>query len=286
MNIRKEIIKYWKKEKGFLFDFQAEKDLLIECILYFFYSNKHLSDNYIFKGGTALNKMHLKRNLRYSEDIDLSQRYAIKSGHSMSIIHDILEKLKLDRKYKQSITGFKFYVQYPSTTTEQKEKLKIETNCHEHFTALGYIKKELVIDNPLMKKTIMIPTLDINEMLGQKACALYQRKKGRDLFDIYKASEHPDFDISKLTQCFQKHFLFEPKSDKFPKRKAPATIPTEKNFIRNIEEKEKSIEFINDTKKILNKGVEYDINDAFYWFKNEIIPQIIKEHSPKQPPDR
>ena len=43
-----------------------------------------------------------------------------------------------------------------------------------------------------------ITTYNINELLGTKLRALYQRKKGRDLFDLYHALKHLDLDTNKF----------------------------------------------------------------------------------------
>ena len=50
---------------------QVEQDLIISRSLVEIFSDRRLRDALRFRGGTALNKLHLPSPLRYSEDIDL-----------------------------------------------------------------------------------------------------------------------------------------------------------------------------------------------------------------------
>ena len=46
------------------------------------------------------------------------------------------------------------------------------------------------------------------EMLGTKLRALYQRKKGRDLFDLFHALTNLDLDTSALIKCYKEYMAF------------------------------------------------------------------------------
>ena len=67
-------------------------------------------------------------------------------------------------------------------------RLKIEINCFEHFNELGLVKIPFEMENTWFSGRCEITTYQLNELLGTKFRALYQRKKGRDLFDLYVAS--------------------------------------------------------------------------------------------------
>ena len=55
---------------------QIEQDLVISRSLVEIYSDKYLSENLAFRGGTALHKLFFSSQPRYSEDIDLVQKNA------------------------------------------------------------------------------------------------------------------------------------------------------------------------------------------------------------------
>jgi hypothetical protein len=50
--------------------------------------------------------------------------------------------------------------------------------------------------------------------------------------------------------------------------------PSAKEFLLNIEEKEKDSDFIGDMEALLRSEIEYDQEKAFDWLKEEIIERI------------
>ncbi len=64
-------------------------------------------------------------------------------------------------------------------------RLKVEINCFEHFTEMGLIKHPFRMENQWFSGECNITTYHLAELLATKMRALYQRKKGRDLLDLY-----------------------------------------------------------------------------------------------------
>jgi hypothetical protein len=51
-----------------------------------------------------------------------------------------------------------------------------------------------------------VVTYALEELLGTKLRAFYQRKKGRDLFDLaVSLARHPELDAGKTVECFQRY---------------------------------------------------------------------------------
>lgn len=69
----------------------------------------------------------------------------------------------------------------------RKMKVKIEANTREHFVLHGLRGVPHRVDNPWFTGEAGVPTYELDELLGTKLRALYQRKKGRDLFDLHEA---------------------------------------------------------------------------------------------------
>lgn len=65
--------------------------------------------------------------------------------------------------------------------------LKIEINSREHFSVFGFRKQPFAVNSRWFSGAAEILTYDLEELLGTKLRALYQRKKGRDLFDLWHA---------------------------------------------------------------------------------------------------
>jgi len=71
--IPRRYIEEWKKYAAWPENSQIEQDLVIERALIQLFSAPFLQERLAFRGGTALHKIFLKPQVRYSEDIDLVQ---------------------------------------------------------------------------------------------------------------------------------------------------------------------------------------------------------------------
>lgn len=74
-------------------------------------------------------------------------------------------------------------------------RLKIEINTREHLNVLGLKDIPYRINNTWFSGQCRITGYKVEELLGTKLEALYQRKKGRDLFDLYCALTNLDIDF-------------------------------------------------------------------------------------------
>ncbi len=86
---------------------------------------------------------------------------------------------------------------------------------YHYFAVMGYAKKSFVIDSPWIKDQATITTYHIEELLGTKLRALFQRKKGRDLFDLGVALELLDLNLDQLIECFNKYVDFKVTKSQF-----------------------------------------------------------------------
>jgi hypothetical protein len=82
--------------------------------------------------------------------------------------------------------------------------------------------------------------------------ALYQRKKGRDLFDLAYALKNAEVNPEEIVRCYKRYIGF-----------VVGTPPTYKQFVANIEEKLADPEFTGDTVKLLRPGILYDSSYAW-----------------------
>jgi predicted nucleotidyltransferase component of viral defense system len=251
--IPRRYIEEWKEFAPWPENSQVEQDLVIERALVEIFSDPFLNENLAFRGGTALHKLFLKPQARYSEDIDLVQ---IKTGPIKPILVRLRECLAfLGTKRNITTSIHNNTVEYRFETEIQpiiRMRLKIEINCREHFTVLGLQQVPFKVQNGWFNGECMINTYYIEELLGTKLRALYQRRKGRDLFDLDLALSKLDIDISKLIQCYKAYINF-----------SDGASPTSKMFVINMEEKMKDDEFRNDIFTILRPEIEYD-NDLAY----------------------
>jgi len=69
-------------------------------------------------------------------------------------------------------------------------RVKVETNIAETEPFRETITLPLVVDSQWFEGSAEIPTHPLEELMGTKLRALYQREKGRDLFDLWLALRH------------------------------------------------------------------------------------------------
>jgi predicted nucleotidyltransferase component of viral defense system len=137
--------------------------------------------------------------------------------------------------------------------------LKIEINCREHFSVLGLKEVKFETASTWFNGSCSLISYELEELLGTKLRALYQRRKGRDLFDLWWAASNQDVDTDKLLHCYHEYMQFV--VDK---------PPTTKQFRLNIEEKLSDSEFLNDTQAILKPNVKYDNRIAWEFIKQKL----------------
>jgi len=143
-------------------------------------------------------------------------------------------------------------------------RLKLEINCKEHFNVLNWVDFPFEVESDWFSGKANITTYNINELLGTQLRALYQRSKGRDLFDLYYTRQNKDLDYEQIIVCFKEYTSFA--TGKNP--------PSKKEFLLNVEEKEVSAEFLGDMEALLRPEIKYNQSEAFDWLKRELIERM------------
>lgn len=256
-------IEEWKEFAPWPEDAQVEQDLVIEKAMLEMFSDPFLQERLVFRGGTALHKIFLKPQARYSEDIDLVQIKAEPIKDTISAIRkqlDFLGKPGVKQKANNNTLVYRFESEIPPVINL---RLKIEINCREPFTVLGYKEIEHKIENTWANGSCKLIAFEAEELLGTKLRALYQRKKGRDLFDLYYALTHLDLDTDKLIHVYKEYMAF-----------SVVRPPTQKQFLRNMKEKLEDPDFSGDIYALLRPGIEYDQDEAYELVRTELIEKI------------
>lgn len=241
----------------------VEQDLIIARALVDIFNDDFLASQLAFRGGTALHKLYLLPQQRYSEDVDLVQIHPgpikpilFRLGEVLSWLPDRVTKQK---RYNNTMF-FRLESEIPPVVPI---RLKIEINCFEHFTELGLAKRPFEVRNSWFSGACHITTYTLNELLGTKFRALYQRRKGRDLFDLNVALSHPDFNPDEVLRCYHRYMNFSVKQP-----------PTQKQFVLNMEEKLHDAEFLGDTTAILRPGLDFDAEKAYRNVLEKLIERM------------
>ncbi|WP_257667216.1 nucleotidyl transferase AbiEii/AbiGii toxin family protein [Parapedobacter tibetensis] len=253
-------INEWRQQAPWQDDYQVEQDLIICRALAAIFSDQELRKKLAFRGGTALHKIYISPSARYSEDVDLVQISAEPFGPVIDRLRDCLAFLGTPlRKQKAHNNTMIFRL---TSEAGQKMKLKIEVNTREHFTVFGHHSMPFKLDSAWHTQSCSITTFTIEELLSTKLRALYQRKKGRDLFDLWYALTQLDCDPKKIVEGWRVYMKEE--GNKISRRE----------FEMNLDEKLQSPQFMGDMGFLIRSGIEYDIPNAAKLVKEKIITLI------------
>jgi len=245
-------IKQWSEFFPWKSNVQIEQDLVICRALVAIFSDKYLASHLAFRGGTALHKLYLHPQPRYSEDIDLVQIKAEPIKETIERLRKILSflgKPNIKQKANNNTLIFRFDSEIPPVIPV---RLKVEINCREHFNVLGLTDYNFCMNNSWFSGSCKITTYHLEELLGTKLRALYQRRKGRDLFDLYKALLTQKVSIEKIIQCYNEYMNFSVEKP-----------PTVKEYLQNMELKILDEEFLGDTRLLLRPNEVYEPIEAW-----------------------
>ena len=183
--IPRDYITQWRAQAPWNEDFQVEQDLVISRALVEIFSDPVLARALAFRGGTALYKLYLTPAARYSEDIDLVQVEPGPAGPMMDALRNALDPWLGDARWKQSQGRVTFGYRFLSEDVPAiRLRLKVEINTREHFAVLDFTERPFSVESRWYSGQADITTFELDELLATKMRALYQRRKGRDLFDL------------------------------------------------------------------------------------------------------
>jgi len=254
----------WSQQVPWVTNEQVEQDLIICRALVEIFSDEWLAERLAFRGGTALHKLYLQPQPRYSEDIDLVQITGDPFGPVVDRIRDRLAFLgepKRSPKAHNFTLNYRFESEFPPVVNL---RLKVETNTREHFTVLGLQQFPFEVKSSWFEGSCLLTTYHLEELLGTKLRALYQRRKGRDLYDLFIAlTQQPDLNKDALLHSYRAYM-------KFSVENPPS--PTE--FVLNMEAKMEDDEFLGDTTALLRPDLPYNPHVAYETVRTQIIEKI------------
>lgn len=241
----------------------VEQDLIICRALIAIYSDPWLSSKLAFRGGTAIHKLYLPPQARYSEDIDLVQIKPEPIGETLDRLKEALSFISIPKTKRKESNNTLHYTFESEPEPRIPRMLKIEINCREHFSVFGYHDLSFALKNSWFSGQAVIKTYHIEELIGTKIRALFQRKKGRDLFDLYWVLKNGAFDVDRAVKCFHEYIVL-----------SDGAAPSKKTFANNLEEKMNNSDFTGDLSRILRPDIEYDIDKAFHVVMEQIVEKL------------
>ncbi|MDR2948738.1 MAG: nucleotidyl transferase AbiEii/AbiGii toxin family protein [Prevotella sp.] len=257
-------IREWSKSYSWQTNEMVEQDLIICRALVALFNDEYLASHLAFRGGTTLHKLYIQPQIRYSEDIDLVQIHAEPIKETIERVRKVLSflgKPVIKQKAHNNTLVFRFQSEIPPI---MPIRLKIEINCREHFNVMGLTQHNFNVDNQWFSGNCQITTYHLDELLGTKIRALYQRRKGRDLFDLYKALlSTQTVNVENIINCYRAYIGF-----------VVDNPPTQKEYLQNMELKIQDEEFLGDTHLLLRQNDKYNPVEAWDLVRSLLIEKL------------
>jgi predicted nucleotidyltransferase component of viral defense system len=187
---------------------QVEQDLVIARGLVEVFNDGFLRKQLRVRGGTALNKLHFPKALRYSEDIDLTRTTGGKLGPVLDRLRAILQPWMGHAHYDLGLIGpsLTFTMEAEDTASDVPIRVKVEIATRERIAYDGPHTVPFTVNNPWFTGTADIETFSKEELLATKLRALLQRERGRDFVDLSHAhSVFGDLDHARVIAFFSKY---------------------------------------------------------------------------------
>ena len=205
-----------------------------------------LGDELALRGGTALHKLLLSQQYRYSEDLD----YVRMSAGGIGEVMKRLTWLGRELGFRVNTT----MAVYPKViwrfvcASGVAGKIKIEINTQERLAALPLIRRsfDVVCDGQDIAADVL--TYQTEEIAATKIRALYQRSKGRDLFDLWLVLTQMDVDVQAIVEAFSFY--------------RPEGVTADK-LVENLSKKLDDMRFLHDVDVLIRaNSVRYDPIEA------------------------
>jgi predicted nucleotidyltransferase component of viral defense system len=254
---------------------QAKQDLLLCRAMVAVFNDTFLQTQVAMRGGTLLHKLHLAPPARYSEDIDLVVFGKRPEDHIRKalkrVLRDVLGNPKASawgalslaiRNTVKPSRVLRMTYSMPSVVEQGLDlEIVVEANVTErqpHRPIVQIPFEFLFRDAHLRTK---VNGYDIHEMLGTKLRALFKRRRGRDLFDLYWAltTSKATVDPAAVIESFE-HYLQQ-----------EGSTASRAEFTELLEAHLADRGFCSDMQPLLRAGVVYDPREAGNYVKKRLL---------------
>lgn len=255
--------------------YQVEQDLLLCRAMVALFNDAFLSAQIAMRGGTLLHKVHLAPPSRYSEDIDLVVVGTRPEDHIRRAIRRVLTDvlgapkasawgtltLALRNTVKPSRVLRMTYSLPSLMEPGRMLDIVVEANVTERTPHRPVVTIPFGFSFREQPVLTQIKGYDIHELLGTKLRAMFQRKRGRDLFDLYWAltKSASTVEPAGIIESFQ-HYM-----------KQEGTKAGRAEFIGILESHLRDRGFCSDMQPLLRAGIRYDPQSAGVYIKTNLL---------------
>jgi predicted nucleotidyltransferase component of viral defense system len=219
--IEKRLIQWYASDAGVDLDV-AEREVVLTYVLRIL-ADAGLLQQLAFKGGTAIRKLHLGNQGRFSLDLDFT---AVSALDPEATILEFVGAL-----HDQTVHGLTFSIPSSDYYANPDSCGAVISYSHAWVTDGRFGLQISFRDPPLLPlrsvplrperyfewlgfPVLEVPALDFHEILGEKIRAASQRSRVRDLYDLYQLASHRfDRDLARrmaVLKCWETRWKFDP----------------------------------------------------------------------------
>lgn len=193
----------WATTRPWPSRFAIEQDLLLARVIAAIYQHPELSRELVLWGGTCLHQVHLAAPRRYSEDLDFVRRTHTGIGPVLDALRGVASEVGLDVAARNVGEHPKMTLRGAAEDDPARSlRIKVEINTHETSPVLPLLHVPFHVRSAWFTGSANVLTFAPAELVCTKIRALYQRKKGRDLFDLWLALTEMGLDPADIVGCF------------------------------------------------------------------------------------
>ena len=259
---------------------QVEQDLLLSLAMRAIFDDEFLASQVAMRGGTVLHKVHLAPAARYSEDIDLVVVGQRPEAHIKRAIMRVLRPL-FGKEKSSAWASLRLAVRnaarpsrilrcifrVPSVATPGMQlTIEVEVNVSERVPKYPLQALPFTVQYRGQALRTSLISYNIDEMLGTKMRALFQRKNGRDLFDLYWALTSQSVmpvSVQGIVAAFE-HYM-DDEDTRVPRSEFQAHLQS------CLADK---LGFCVDMNPLLRRGITYDPAQAGLFLEQTVLSQL------------
>jgi predicted nucleotidyltransferase component of viral defense system len=184
--ISRETLKDLCRRSGFHL-YQQEKDYLIKLFLYNYFRRY---DGAVFKGGTCLR--YLYGTGRFSEDIDFNitigpSGFREQVGSTLREIEAVgIDNGFLKEELFRDAYTCEIWFHGPLHRGTEQTRNKLRIDAGKRGGMLRAPRWELIpSEYPETREQFLVQTMDEEELLAEKVRTMLDRRKGRDMYDVW-----------------------------------------------------------------------------------------------------
>ncbi len=157
------------------------------------YVSLYGEQRFVLTGGTAINKVYLKENARFSEDADFELINKPSLNTIITSIDGIAENAREFLKKEKRLLKIYCQVDFSyRTSNEFTDSVRLDVAFNELADKNSFEIVDEIISSFSQEKAHRLAVYRLEELLARKMYALYRRTEGKDIYDIFYSLELAD----------------------------------------------------------------------------------------------